>query len=112
MDVGGDTLAGSIGLSKGSIIQSVAGLKVHNLEDLGKFLRSNLGKRVGIMWKDQIGHQIIRFVSLPKHVEANQGILGISITSVAPDPVQVLNSYKNAFVPILRTTSFCSILQQ
>ena len=33
----------------------------------------------------------------PKHVEANQGILGISTTSVSPDPVQVLESYKNAF---------------
>ncbi len=70
--VGEHTLAESIGLSKGSTIETVAGLKVNNLEDLGKFLRSNLGNRVGIMWKDQIGHQIIRFVSLPKHVEANR----------------------------------------
>jgi membrane-associated protease RseP (regulator of RpoE activity) len=97
MDVGDHTLAGSIGLSKGSIIESVAGQKTQNLEDLGKFLRSNLGNRVGIMWKDQTGHQIIRFVTLPKHVEANQGILGISITNVTPDPAQALRLYKSAF---------------
>jgi len=97
MDVRDHTLAESIGLSKGSIIETVAGRKIHNIEDLGKSLRSNLGNRVGIMWKDQTGHQTIRLVSLPLHVEANQGILGISITSVSPDPVHVLKSYKNAF---------------
>jgi len=99
MGVGDHTLAGSIGLSKGSIIETVAGQKIHNIEDLGKFLRSNLGNRVGIMWKDQSGHQQIQFVTLPKHVDANHGILGISITGVASDPAQVLRSYKNAFDP-------------
>ena len=97
MDVGDHTLAGSIGLSKGSIIESVAGQKTQNLEDLGKFLRSNLGNKIGITWKDQTGHQINQFVTLPKHVEPNQGILGISITNVAPDPAQALRSYKSAF---------------
>jgi membrane-associated protease RseP (regulator of RpoE activity) len=97
MDVGDHTLAESIGLSKGSIIETVAGRKIHNIEDLGKFLSSNLGNRVGIMWIDQTGHQINQFVTLPKHLEANHGILGISITGVAPDPAQALRSYKNAF---------------
>ena len=97
--VGDHTLAQSVGLSKGSIIETVAGQKIHNIEDLGKFLRSNLGNRVGIMWKDQSGHQQIQFVTLPKHVDANHGILGISITGVASDPAQVLRSYKNAFDP-------------
>src|SRR5207244_7795204 len=97
ISVGDHTLAQSIGLSKGSVIETVAGLKVHNLEDLGKFLRSNLGNKVGITWKDQTGHQINQFVILPQHVEPNQGILGILITNVAPDPAQALRSYKDAF---------------
>ena len=97
MGVGDHTLAQSIGLSKGSVIETVAGLKVHNLEELGKFLRSNLGNKIGITWKDQTGHQINQFVTLPQHVEPNQGILGISITNVAPDPAQALRSYKDAF---------------
>src|SRR5207244_10319545 len=91
------TFAQSIGLSKGSVIETVAGLNVHNLEELGKFLRSNLGNKIGITWKDQTGHQINQFVTLPKYVEPNQGILGISITNVAPDPAQALRSYKDAF---------------
>lgn len=95
--VGDHTLAGSIGLSKGSIVETVAGQKVHNTDDLGKFLRSNLGNTVRIMWQDESGHQIIRSVNLPKFVEANHGILGISITNGVPDPVQVLNKYKDAF---------------
>jgi hypothetical protein len=96
LGVGDHTLAGSIGLSKGSIIQTVAGEKIHHLEDLGKFLRSNLGNRIAITWKDNTGHEITRFANLPKHIEANQGILGISISAL-PDPVQALEIYKNAF---------------
>ena len=96
LGVGDHTLAGSIGLSKGSIIQTVAGEKIHHLEDLGKFLRSNLGNRIAITWKDNSGHEITRFANLPKHVEANQGILGISISAL-PDPVGALKIYKNAF---------------
>jgi membrane-associated protease RseP (regulator of RpoE activity) len=96
LGVGDHSLAGSIGLSKGSIIQTVAGEKIQNIEDLGKFLRSNLGNTVAIKWKDNTGHEVTRFANLPKHVQANQGILGISIGAV-PDPVQALQIYKNAF---------------
>jgi membrane-associated protease RseP (regulator of RpoE activity) len=95
--VGDHTLAGSIGLSKGSVIERVAGQKVLSTDDLGKFLRSNLGKTVNITWKDKAGHQIIQSVHIPQFVEAGRGILGITITDVAPDPTQVLSRYKNAF---------------
>ena len=95
--VGDHTLAGSIGLSKGAIVETVAGQKVHNTDDLGKLLRSNLGNTVLIMWQDENGHQIMRSVTLPKFVQANHGVLGISITNGVPDPVQVLNRYKDAF---------------
>src|SRR5207253_5989994 len=44
--VGDHTLAQSVGLSKGSVIETVAGLKVHNLEDLGKFLRDRKSTRL------------------------------------------------------------------
>jgi len=110
LGVGDHTLAGSIGLSKGSIIETVAGQKLHNLEDLGKILRSNLGKTVNITWKDKAGHQIIQFVTLPKHVEANQGILGISITNAAPDPALVLRLYKSAFNPLSNPVSHVALL--
>ncbi|MGB6590336.1 MAG: site-2 protease family protein, partial [Candidatus Nitrosopolaris sp.] len=95
--VGDHSLAGSIGLSKGAIVETVAGQKVHNTDDLLKLLKSNLGNTVRIMWQDGSGHQITRSVTLPQSVQANQGVLGVSITNGVPDPVQVLNKYKDAF---------------
>ena len=96
LGVGEHSLAGSIGLSKGSIVETVAGHKVQSIGDLGKFLRSNLGNTVAITWKDNTGHEVTRIANLPKHVQANQGILGISI-GVSLGPVQALQSYKSAF---------------
>jgi membrane-associated protease RseP (regulator of RpoE activity) len=95
--VGDHSLAGSIGLSKGAIVETVAGQKVHNTDDLLKTLKSNLGNTIRIMWQDGSGHQITRSVTLPQSVQANQGVLGVSITNGVPDPVQVLNKYKDAF---------------
>jgi membrane-associated protease RseP (regulator of RpoE activity) len=95
--VGDHSLAGSIGLSKGAIVEKVAGQKVHNTDELTKILKSNLGNTVRIMWQDENGHQIIRSVTLPESVQANHGVLGVTITNGIPDPVQVLNKYKDAF---------------
>jgi len=95
--VGDHSLAGSIGLSKGAIVETVAGQKVHNTDELTKILKSNLGNTVGIMWQDESGHQITRSVTLPESVQANHGVLGVTITNGVPDPVQVLNKYKDAF---------------
>jgi membrane-associated protease RseP (regulator of RpoE activity) len=97
------TLAGSIGLSKGSVVQTAAGHKVISTGDLGVALRSNLGKTIDITWIDKAGHQVIRSVSLPKHAEPNHGILGVTLVPLA-NPEQVLNTYKGAFAlknPIL-----------
>ena len=44
--VGDHSIAGSIGLSKGAIVETVAGQKVHNTDDLLKLLKSNLGNTV------------------------------------------------------------------
>jgi membrane-associated protease RseP (regulator of RpoE activity) len=95
--VGDHSLAGSIGLSKGAIVETVAGQKVHNTDELTKILKSNLGNTVRIMWQDENGHQITRSVTLPESVQANHGVLGVTITNGVPDPVQVLNKYKDAF---------------
>jgi len=95
--VGDHSLAGSIGLSKGDIVETVAGQKVHNTDDLLKTLKSNLGNTVRIMWQDASGHRITRSVTLPESVQANHGVLGVTITNGVPDPVQVLNKYKDAF---------------
>lgn len=95
--VGDHSLAGSIGLSKGAIVETVAGQKVHNTDELTKILKSNLGNTVRIMWQDESGHQITRSAILPESVQANHGVLGVTIANGVPDPVQVLNKYKDAF---------------
>jgi membrane-associated protease RseP (regulator of RpoE activity) len=95
--VGDHSLAGSIGLSKGAIVETVAGQKVHNTDELSKILKSNLGNTVRIIWQDESGHRITRSVTLPESVQANHGVLGVTITNGVPDPVQVLNKYKDAF---------------
>jgi membrane-associated protease RseP (regulator of RpoE activity) len=92
------SLANKIGLSKGSIIQTIAGQKVHGVEDLGNLLRAHLGQTIQITWQDTTGQKITRSISLPSFGGgANKGILGIYITDLAPNPSSVLQRYKAAF---------------
>jgi hypothetical protein len=56
-----------------------------NTDDLLKLLKSNLGNTVRIMSQDGSGHRITRSVTLPESVQANHGVLGVSITNGVPD---------------------------
>ncbi|HZA06812.1 MAG TPA: site-2 protease family protein [Nitrososphaeraceae archaeon] len=97
MSVNDGSLASKIGLSKESIIQTIAGQKVHGVDDLGKLLRSNLGHNIQIAWQDKTGQKISRSVNLPPFVSSNKGILGIAITDLTPNPSLVLERYKSWF---------------
>jgi membrane-associated protease RseP (regulator of RpoE activity) len=97
MSVNDGSLASKIGLSKESIIQTIAGQKVHGVDDLGKLLRSNLGHNIQITWQDKTGQKITRSVNLPPFVSSNKGILGIAITDLTPNPSLVLERYKSWF---------------
>jgi membrane-associated protease RseP (regulator of RpoE activity) len=96
MSVNDGSLASKIGLSKESIIQTIAGQKVHGVDDLGNILRSNLGHDIPITWQDKTGQKITRSISLPPFA-SNRGILGIAITDLTPNPSLVLQRYKSAF---------------
>ena len=96
MSVNSGSLAQSIGLLQGAIIQNVAGQQVHQLEDLGQLLRSNLGQTIDITWVDK-GQTVTKAVTLPDAVEPGRGILGIQVTTLSPDPKAVLNRYEGAF---------------
>jgi membrane-associated protease RseP (regulator of RpoE activity) len=96
MSVNDGSLASKIGLSKESIIQTIAGQKVHGVDDLGNILRSNLGHNIQITWQDKTGQKIIRSISLPPFA-SNRGILGIAITDLTPNPSLVLQRYKSWF---------------
>ncbi len=95
--VGEQSLANSIGIKKGDVIVNVDGDKVEHIEDLSKLLKSNLGNRIEITWKVNNGQEVTRAASIPTSVQPNTGILGVTITNVAPDPELVLDRYKNAF---------------
>src|SRR5581483_1666691 len=95
VSVNAGSLAGTIGITPESVIQSVNGQQVQKLEDLGNLLRSNLGKTVQIQWIDKTGHQYTRSAELPAVAPAN-GILGIQVSALM-DPKVVLDNYKGAF---------------
>jgi membrane-associated protease RseP (regulator of RpoE activity) len=97
LGVGDGTIAKSIGLVKGSIIQNIDGTQVKDIQDLTRILKSNLGTSVIITWKDEKGTLVTHAANLPKTVEPDKGVLGVTITNVAPDPKMVLNRYKAAF---------------
>ena len=96
-DINDVSLAAKVGLTKGSIIQTIAGQNERSVEDLGNLLRSYLGHRIEITWHDKTGGNKANSIDLPPFVQANKGIMGIYIRDVAPDPSVVLQRYKNAF---------------
>ena len=54
--------------------------------------------RIGLLlWLWRRTCHAVDTLTIPQFVEAGRGILGITITDVAPDPTQVLSRYKNAF---------------
>jgi membrane-associated protease RseP (regulator of RpoE activity) len=64
---------------------------------LSRNLRENLGNTIEITWLDKAGDTIVREVTLPAAVEPGRGTLGVSVTVLARDPQEVLNTYKNQF---------------
>jgi membrane-associated protease RseP (regulator of RpoE activity) len=97
ISVSGGSLAESVGMTQGSAIQYVAGQEVMELEDLGDLLRANLGQAIEITWTEQGGNAVTRDVMLPTTVELNGGVLGVTVTPLAPDSQVVLDRYKGAF---------------
>ncbi len=92
------SLAQSVGLPQGAIIQEVAGHQVKQLEDLGNILRANLGKTIPITWIEKSGGApITKQVTLPSAVEPGRGVLGIGVSTLSPDPGMTLTRYKSAF---------------
>lgn len=97
ISVNGGSLAESIGIEDGSVIQYVAGQQIVSLDDLSQNLRSNLGNTVEITWINKAGETVSRQVTLPPAVEPGKGTLGVSVTVLSQDPQEVLNTYKNQF---------------
>lgn len=98
VSVNPDSLAQSIGLPQGAIIQEVAGQQVKQLEDLGNVLHASLGRTIDITWVDRSGsNPVTKQATLPDSVEPGKGILGIGVTNLPPSSGAALDRYKGAF---------------
>jgi membrane-associated protease RseP (regulator of RpoE activity) len=91
------SLAQSIGLPQGAVIQEVATKQVKQLDDLSNILHANLGKTIEVTWVEKSGNIVTKSVTLPDAVEQGKGILGIGVTNLTPDAGSVLDRYKGAF---------------
>ena len=92
-----NSLAESLGLTKGSTIQQIQNNEIKTPSDLNENLGSNLGKTVSITWLNEVGEKVVKQTTLPKEREAGKGILGVTITEVS-DPKKVLDNYNSLFV--------------
>jgi membrane-associated protease RseP (regulator of RpoE activity) len=88
------SLAESIGLAKGTIIQQIQNTQIRNPVELNDNLNANLGKLVTIGITDENGEKLTKQATLPPQRDPGKGILGVSITPVA-DPKEVLDRYNS-----------------
>jgi membrane-associated protease RseP (regulator of RpoE activity) len=90
-----DSLAEKIGLTEGSVIQAISGQNLKSVEDLRKVLQLNLGKKIEITWYDKDKHLGRDYINLPRSVEENKGILGVTLNNTISDPKEVLDRYRS-----------------
>jgi Zn-dependent protease/transcriptional regulator with XRE-family HTH domain len=95
------SLAEKIGLTEGSVIQTISGQNIRSIEDLRKILESNLGKTIEVTWYDMDNNKKRDYkrdyVSLPISIDNNKGILGVTLHNPTEDPKIVLDRYKSFF---------------
>ena len=96
-DVTQKSLAQSLGLTKGSIIQQIQSKDIKTPTQLNGNLSANLGNTISITWLNDKGQKITKQAALPKERTPGKGILGVAIIEVT-DPQKVLNTYNTLFV--------------
>ncbi|HXT85049.1 MAG TPA: site-2 protease family protein [Verrucomicrobiae bacterium] len=94
--VGSKTLAESLGLVKGSIIQQIQNKNIKTTNELNGNLSANLGNMISISWLNDKGEKITKQTTLPKERTPGKGILGVTIIEIS-DPKKVLNTYDSLF---------------
>ena len=92
-----NSLANSIGLTPDSLLTSINGQDMDDIQKLGEILRSNLGNTIEIAWTSHDDVEFLKQVELPPSVPENQGILGVTISNPSPDPSLTLERYKSFF---------------
>jgi membrane-associated protease RseP (regulator of RpoE activity) len=97
LGVNDKSLAQSIGLEKDSVLRSINGEPMNDVSKFREILKENLGSYIEIKWTSMDNQNRSSSVKLPDVSPANNIILGVSLTNLNPDPVLVLDIYKNAF---------------
>ncbi len=97
LGVNDKSLAQSIGLEKDSVLRSINGEPMNDVSKFREILKDNLGSYIEIKWTSTDNQNRSSSLKLPDVSPANNVILGVSLTNLNPDPVLVLDIYKNAF---------------
>jgi len=97
LGVNDKSLAQSIGLEKDSVLRSINGEPMNDVSKFREILKDNVGSYIEIKWTSSDNQNHSSSVKLPDVPPANNIILGVSLTNLHPDPVLVLDIYKNAF---------------
>jgi len=97
LGVNDKSIAQSIGLEKDSVLRSINGEPMNDVSKFREILKDNLGSYIEIKWTSSDNQNRSSSVKLPDVPPANNIILGVSLTNLNPDPVLVLDIYKNAF---------------
>jgi membrane-associated protease RseP (regulator of RpoE activity) len=85
------SLAEQLGITQRSIIQSIDGQEIKNLNDVGKVLRASEGDDIEVIWKDARGNV------LTESGRNENGLLGVTIIGIG-SPSDALYNYKRAFL--------------
>jgi len=96
VSVNDGSLAASIGMEPESVIQYIDGQEIRTIDDLSAQLGSNIGNTVDITWINGAGDVVTRQATLAEP-PLGQGILGVQVTILPPDPQAVLDRYESAF---------------
>ena len=86
-----DSLAEQLGLTQGSVIQSIDGQEVNGINDIGKLLGSSIGENIEVTWSEKNGDTVSR------SGQNQNGKLGITIVG-GGSPSEILDIYKRAFL--------------
>lgn len=92
-----DSLANSIGLKPGDIIQNVQTNIIKNPSELNGNLSANLGKTITLSLVNDKDEKFTKQATLPKERVPGKGILGVTISPVT-DPKKVLDNYNRMYL--------------
>lgn len=74
-----NSIASSIGIKKGDVIANIEGERIGWIEDVGRVLHSNQGKRIEITWKVNNSQEVTKSALIPTNVPPDTGILGVQL---------------------------------